>query len=196
MTEPLWKQKYGDSAIYRLNRFIQDKLEGMQFINMADYVSDFAGQPDFKLPFMIPGQDAPELATIYDEETFKDLPYCIYSVSHRPSPDEPYMHCGQAAYNFHFGDIDTLMALADYLDELLKRDDWTAEDINNHFRADENYAFNFKWVSVLTTAGPGIATDEGGRSSFMVVIRYDAVYEGIGRAYTQEPGFRSEVGMR
>jgi len=184
MTSPKWKEKYGDSPVYFINKYIQDKLVEMEFIDMADYVSDFNGVPNFVLPFLLPGQEVPELETIYDDSQFKSLPYGIYSLSHRYSPDEPYMICGQIAYTFYHEDIDTLIAMAEYLADLLSREDWTAGDINVHFRSEATYPFEFKTLCVLTSAGPAPSEDEGGRSSFMIVVRYDCTYEGINRTYS------------
>lgn len=184
MTNPKWQEKYGDSPVYALNRYIQDKLVEMEFINMDDYVSDFNGTANFVLPFLVPGQEVPELETIYDEAQFKSLPYGIYSLSHRYTPDEPYMICGQISYTIYHDDMDVLIALAEYVTDLLCREDWSANDINVHFRSDSSYAFEFKSVTVLTTAGPAPTEDEGGRNSFMIVVRYDATYEGTGRSFS------------
>lgn len=184
MTSPKWREKYGESPVYWMNKYIQDKLVELEFIDMDDYISDFNGVPNFVLPFLVPGQEVPELETIYDDAQFKSLPYGIYSISHRLCPDEPYMLCGQAAYTFYHEDIDVLIAMADYLVDLLSREDWSANDMNVHFRLDEEYPFEFKTLCVLTSAGPAPAEDEGGRSAFMLVIRYDATYEGPGRDYS------------
>jgi hypothetical protein len=179
-----WEEKYAISPAYSINRFIQDKLVEMEFIDMADYVSDFNGDPDFILPFLVPGQELPELETIYDNVEFKDLSYGIYSISHRYSPDEPYLLCGQIAYTFYHGDMDVLIAMADFITDLLSREDWAANDINYHFRADPDYPFEFKNISVPTTAGPAPTEDEGGRNAFMIVVRYDTTYEGTERTFT------------
>ncbi len=184
MTSPKWQEKYGDSPVYALNKYVQDKLVEMEFIDMADYVSDFNGNANFVLPFLVPGQEVPELETIYDEAQFKSLPYGIYSLSHRYCPDEPYMICGQISYTFYHDDMDVLIALAEYVTDLLCREDWSANDVNVHFRSDSDYAFEFKSVCVLTTAGPAPTEDEGGRNSFMIVVRYDATYEGKDRDYS------------
>lgn len=184
MTSPKWQEKYGDSPVYYVNKYIQDKLVELEFIDMDDYKSDFNSNPNFVLPFLVPGQEVPELETIYDDAQFRALPYGIYSLSHRYSQDEPYMICGQIAYTLYHEDIDTLIAMAEYLVDLLCREDWSANDINVHFRSSSVYPFEFKTVYVLTSAGPAPASDEGGRNSFMVVVRYDAVYEGPGRNYS------------
>lgn len=184
MTSPKWKEKYGDSPVYFLNKYIQEKLVELEFINMDDYKSDFNGHADFVLPFLVPGQEVPELETIYDEAEFKALPYGIYSLTHRYCPDEPYMICGQVAYTFYHDDMDVLIAMAEYIVDLLCREDWSANDLNVHFRSDETYPFEFKTICVLTSAGPAPSNDEGGRNSFMVVVRYDTTYEGIDRDYT------------
>lgn len=188
MTSPKWQDKYSDSPVYSLNQYIRDKLVEMEFINTADYVSDLNGNPNFVLPFLVPGQEVPELETIYDEAQFKSLPYGIYSLSHRYSPDEPYMICGQVSYTLYHDDMDVLIAMAEYLTDLLCREDWSANDINVHFSDDESYPFEFKSVIVLTTAGPAPTEDEGGRNSFMIVIRYDTTYEGTGRTYSLSLG--------
>lgn len=198
MTEPKWKTKYGDSPVYYINRYILEKISAMEFIDPAQYKTDLSDQEDFQIPFMIPGQDLPEMTTVYDNDQFKDLAYCIYSVSHRSSPDEPYMFCGQVTYTFYNGDIDMLMGLADYLTELLRREDWSAGDINVFYREEAVYPWDFKWVNVLTSAGPAPTGDEGGRSSFMIVLRYDAIYEGPDRNYTLDlsNSLTFEQGMR
>lgn len=184
MTSPKWQSKYGDSPVYSINKYIQDKFVELEFINMSDYVSDFAGSPDFVLPFLTPGQEIPELETIYDQTGFKHLSYGIYSTSHRYCPDEPYMICGQISYTLYDEDMDRLIAMSEYLTDLLSREDWTAGDINVHFRSSATYPFDFKTVCVLTSAGPAPAMDEGGRNSFMIVVRYDATYEGTDRNFS------------
>lgn len=199
MADPKWMTKYGESPVYSINKFVQDKLIEMEFIDISKYVSDFSGDVDQSIPFLIPGQEISEIETIYDQTGYKDLAYGIYSVSHRYCSDEPYMLCGQIAYTFYHGDVDTLMAMADYLVDIISREDWTANDINYHFRANAAYPFEFKTIYVLTTAGPAPAEDEGGRNSFMIVVRYDATYEGAGRAFTMNLSNDSlyiEQGMR
>lgn len=184
MTSPKWKEKYGDSPVYYLNKYIQDKLVEMEFITLADYMSDFNGVSNFVLPFLLPGQEVPELETVYNDAQFKHLAYGVYSMSHRYCPDEPYMICGQIAYTIYNEDIDTLIAMAEYLVDLLCREDWSASDVNVHLRSSTTYPFEFKDICVLTSAGPAPVSDEGGRSSFIIVIRYDATYEGSGRNYS------------
>ncbi len=184
MTSPKWQEKYGESPVYYINKYLQDKLVELEFIDMDDYKSDFNGDANFVLPFLIPGQEVPEVETIYDEAEFKSLPYGIYSLSHRYCPDEPYLICGQLAYTFYHDDMDVLIAMAEYLVDLLSREDWSAGDINVHFRSDEDYPFEFKTVFVTTSAGPAPTTDEGGRNSFMIVARYDCTYEGVNRDYS------------
>ena len=184
MTSPKWQEKYGDSPVYYINKYIQDKLVELEFINMDDYKSDFNGDANFVLPFLLPGQEVPELETIYDDDQFKALSYGIYSMSSRYSTDEPYMICGQIAYTFYNEDMDELIAMAEYITDLLKREDWSAVDINVHFRSSSTYPFEFKTVCVLTSAGPAPTQDEGGRNSFMIVVRYDSIYEGIDRDYS------------
>lgn len=199
MTSPKWQEKYGTSPVYSLNKYIQDKLVEMEFIDMADYISDFNGTPNFVLPFLVPGQEVPELETIYDQTEFKNLAYGIYSMANRYNPDEPYMICGQVSYTLYHDDMDILIAMAEYVVDLLSREDWSANDVNLHFRSSTTYPFEFKTVSILTSAGPAPSEDEGGRSSFIIVIRYDCTYEGIGRNYSvtlDSESIYTEQGLR
>lgn len=190
-----WKVKYGDSPVYRLNSYITNKLASMEFIDLSKYKTDLIGG-EFVIPFMLPGQDLPEVTTVYDQDEYQELSYCIYSVSDRLSTDEPYMSCGQIAYTFYHLDIDYLIGMKDYLTELLKREDWSAQDVNDYFSNSATYPFDFKFINVLTTAGPSYVDDEGGRSSMLIVVRYDATYEGPGRNYTLVPGQGKGFGMR
>lgn len=190
-----WKIKYGDSPIYRLNKYIQYKLDDMEFINLDGYKNDLS-DGELAIPYFLPGQDLPEVTTVYDEEKYQNLSYCVYNVSNRLNPDEPYMDCGQISYNFYHIDIDYLIGMKDYLNELLRREDWTASDVNDYYRNDNTYAFDFKSISILGTAGPAATDDEGGRNTMIVIVRYDSVYEGTNRNYNLEPGYSKELGMR
>lgn len=191
-----WKIKYGDSPIYRLNTFITSKLDEMQFIDLDDYQTDLPGG-ELELPYMLPGQDLPEITTVYDQEQYVDLSYCVYNVTDRFNNDEPYMSCGQIAYNFYHTDIDYLLGMKDYLSELLRREDWTASDVNVFYATDETYAFDFKMINIMGTAGPAPTDDEGGRHTLLVIVRYDSIYEGLNR--NEDPDdihYSIEFGMR
>lgn len=190
-----WKIKYGDSPIYRLNYYIQYKLDDMEFINNEQYKTDLP-DGEMAIPYFLPGQDLPEVTTVYDDSQYHNLSYCVYSVSDRLNEDEPYMMCGQVSYSFYHSDIDYLIGMKDYLSELLRREDWSASDINDFYRNDSTYPFEFKTITVLGTAGPAATDDEGGRNTMMVIVRYDVVYEGKNRDYNLNPGYSKELGMR
>lgn len=190
-----WKIKYGNSPIYRLNDYIEYKLDDMEFIDLDDYKTDLPGG-EFSIPYFLPGQDLPEVTTVYDEDKYQNLSYSVYNVADRLNLDEPYMMCGQVSYTFYHTDIDYLIGMKEYLSELLRREDWSASDINDHFRTDATYPFDFKSVSILGTAGPAPTDDEGGRNTIMIIVRYDAIYEGQNRQYNLTPGYSKEFGMR
>jgi len=190
-----WKVKYGDSPVYRLNKFILYKLDDMEFINLESYKTDLPGG-ELSIPYFLPGQDLPEVTTVYDQDKYQNLSYSVYNVSDRLNLDEPYMMCGQISYTFYHLDMDYLIGMKDYLGELLRREDWSASDVNDYFRTDSTYPFDFKNVSVLGTAGPSPADDEGGRNTMIIIVRYDATYEGINRNYTLQSGYSKEFGMR
>jgi len=188
--------KWAESPYLRLNKFVQEKLRTETIVPAASqYVTDADSNDNYSLPFMIPGQEQPEMKTIYNNGSFNNLPYCVYSVSLLPNQDEPFFVSGQVTYTFHSGDMDLLFEIANYCNDLLKRDDWTAADVNNFYKADATNPFEFKYVSFITSAGPFEAEDEGGRSSFMIVVRYTVTYEGLNRIDSAIP-FSGGLGMR
>jgi hypothetical protein len=69
-----------------------------------------------------------------------------------------------------------------YVNDLTKREDWSAADFNQYFNDnDPTNPWDFKCIHFLTSAGPSDSDDEGGRLFSLLVIRYDAVYEGPNR---------------
>lgn len=186
--------KYDDQPFYRLNRFLENRLRGVNELNglvnpeevfippASEYETDLVNQPNFRLPFFMAAQQSSEILTIYQtDEGFKNLPFAVYSVMVPKKAGYVWSVAGQVTYNFYWSDIAGLFTISSFLDELLKREDWSADDVNYFFREDPTNPFDFKYVCSTTSAGPTPIEDEGGRSSYMVSVYYEATYEGPGR---------------
>lgn len=200
--------KYSDSPVFRINKFIENKLRGINELNgsavsgteiippLASYKNDTDTDDEFVIPFLSPAAQLPEVITIYDQDTttFQHLPFGVYSSRESKILDQPWKLCGQITYMFYFGGDDKLYEIASYINELCRREDWSAYDANYFYRNDTTFPFDFKTISFIDGSGPFPAQDEGGLSGYMCVIGYDATYEGTGRVGNY--GNETSRGMR
>jgi len=187
--------KYNEHPVYRLNQFIADRLRGKKELGGAvisgtdiipqasAYTTDTDTDDEFQWDFLMPAQQNAEGTTPYDDDTkaYTNLPFGVYNMQLTKIKDEPWMECGQVTYVFYSTSQELILEIANFLQDLLKREDWSAYDVNFYFRNDSTNPFDFKSVSLISGIGPMSTRDEGGRVSFMLVIGYDAVYEGTGR---------------
>lgn len=181
--------KYSDSPVYRINRWITDSLRQDSVIPEEEfYLTEVDtndayedSDKDYALPFMMIAQSTPEITTPYSDGEYKELPFCIYTIEQNGGHDQPWTKHGKITYIFYSGDIAKLVEISQYVHDLTNREDWSATDINYFYRLDETYPFDFKYISFISGTGPAPAPDEGGRNSYMCIIEYDAVYEGIER---------------
>lgn len=177
---------YSDQAVYKINKFITDKLQSSSIIPaQAKYITQISSSnTNLSLSFITPAQQSAELTTAYDsasisptEDGFFDLPFANYTVTHKYLPDQPYMNCGQVTYIIYTHDIQKLMEIGSYIVDLCKREDYSAADLNQHLVPDATNPFSFTNLSVLSAGGPMQAESEGGRHGFMVVISFDYIYD-------------------
>ncbi len=187
--------KYSEHPVNRLNKFVTDRLRGIKQLGgsvvsgtdiipqVAAYTTDTDTDDEFQWDFLMPAQQNAEGNTPYDDDTkiYVNLPFGVYTMQLTKLRDEPWMECGQVTYTFYSTSMDKVMEIANFLQDLLKREDWSAYDINFYFRNDSTNPFDFKNINLISGIGPIGTKDEGGRSSYMLVIGFDAVYEGTGR---------------
>lgn len=193
--------KYSENAAFRINTFVENRLRGIDTLGgavvtaeaiipaVSAYVTDADSSPNFAFPFFSPGGQVPEVLSVYSNttKTFSVPPVATYTVSPSKTIDEPWLDCGQVAYSFYHGDIDKLFEIGSFVKDLCHREDWSAYDINWFYRNDPTNPFDFKHLTFLTGAGPMPTHDEGGYSSLLCVIGYDATYEGTGRVGNYDP---------
>jgi hypothetical protein len=194
--------KYNDSPHYKLNKWIENRLRGIKELDATpvlddaiiplkeSYITDVDtndafGDDDsgFLLPFMTPGGEQAETLSVYNKDNGKytHVPICVYTIAKNQVVDQPWLLCGQVAYTFYSGDPDKLFEITNFVEDLCKREDWSAYDLNYFYRNDSSYPFDFKKISFLTSSGPMPTEDEGGLYSMLAVVGYDATYEGPGR---------------
>lgn len=186
--------KWTESPSIRINDFVTAGLRTEGIIPAAaQYVTQTNNQSPQPLPFMIPAAQAPEMETMYNTG-FIELPYCVYTIAHRTEKDAPWCYKGQTTWHFYSSDTDKLIEIGNYVNDLCKREDWSAADCNDYFsKNDPTNPFNFQSITFLTSVGPAATEDEGGRYTALAIIRYDATYEGADRTGV-EP-FAGGLGM-
>jgi hypothetical protein len=186
--------KWNESPAIRINDFVTASLRAEGIIPpLNQYVTQTNNQSPQQLPFMIPAAQIPELETMYNNG-FVELPYCVYTISHRTEKDAPWCYKGQTTWHFYSSDTDKLIEIENYVNDLCKREDWSAADCNDYFsKNDPTNPFNFQCITFLTSVGPAATDDEGGRYMSLVIIRHDSTYEGTGRVGV-EP-FSGGLGM-
>lgn len=187
--------KYNESPFHWLNDYLENRLRGIDesggtanlskaVIPQADkYVTSLAtSTSDFSLPFLSPGGQQSEVMNIYSKssKTYSQIPIATYSVMVE-RPYEPWSYGGKMTYILYSGNADTLFEIGEYARDLFGRKDWSAYDINYFFRNNEDYPFDFKYVCLDSIAGPFPAREEGGLLSSMLVVDYEATYEGPNR---------------
>lgn len=167
------------SPIYYINDYITTSLRAQLIIaGESNYTTDLIDQENFVVPFIIPAQQSSEANTIFNG-IYSIQPYGVYTAN--LYLNHPGRKCGEISYIFYHNDIDKLIHIGQYLSDLLGRDDWSAIDVNFHFINDEDFPFDFKYISVDSLAGPGDTLDEGGRFNMILSIKFEYTYEGTGR---------------
>lgn len=193
---------YDEAPYYRLNKWIENRLRGIKELGgsinpaqaiipaEAQYSTDVDTNDRFgdsssaqAIPFFSPGGTLPETATVYSNTTklFSQLPVATYNIMLNKNHDEPWKLCGAITYTFMSGEQRILSAILNFVEALTKREDSSAYDCNWFYRNDTTYPFDMKTINFLNAAGPIASKDEGGVSSLITTIGYDATYEGTGR---------------
>lgn len=190
--------KYSEHPVLWINQWITEELRSSGIIPaVGEYVTDVDTNNAFEtvgaeiaVPFLSPGGQRPETLTTINNGSFTSLPIGVYTFSQFGSYDEPWNKSGQVSYILYFGDVDKLIEMGNFLEDLTAREDDSATDINYFFRNDPTYPYDFKSLCFDTGVGPYPPDDEGGRYRYLVVIKYSASYEGINRVddYSAETG--------
>lgn len=154
---------YTSAGVHQLNHWLWSKLQGFQW-NGTDLAFGEYGTTAPALVPIIPTQQQPEFTDIVG-----GAPFIVYNYIVNASPE--WWQCRESnAYVIYDDNESRLRAIHNYMHDLLKRQDWTAKNINTYLGPASKY--EFKTVSVSTARGPDKFTDEGGRQSAMITVSY------------------------
>lgn len=154
---------YDLNATHVLNKFIWAKLQEKNLLDPLDYGG--------VVP-IVPTQQAPELNDLADAK-----PFIIYTYLLSSYDIDTWSNIEQVTYRIYSDDERKLRQITNYLTDLLKRFDWTAQEVNswldNQFASTDGdeYKFDFKFVQVVGMTSPEPAEQEGGRQNASVTIR-------------------------
>jgi hypothetical protein len=143
--------KYDLAAIHGVNSYVWSRLK--QEFGMSE--SEYSG-----LIPIVPGQDVPELSQMDAAK-----PYIVYTYMKTPGSElwEEYERC---VYRILSNDEERLREVSNFLYTLLRRYEWTADEINSHILSGQSSKakkFYYLWTSCSSLIGPDEFTTEGGR---------------------------------
>lgn len=151
---------YNITGTHALNKFTQAKLVEQGLLNLANYDG---------LDPIIPAQQQPEFT---NEPAH--IPFFVYNYAQTGGYEEWWLEHEELAYVLYCDDEELIRKTIHYLNQLFKRYDWSADEVNDWLTANGSpaqKAFNFKYIRVLNMTSLEPATEEGGRHSAMVVLR-------------------------
>jgi len=121
---------------------------------------------------IIPTQQAPELNDIST-----GAPFLVYNAG-RIGQRDFWLERETCSYIIYDSDPNRIIAIKNYMVDLLKRYDWTARAINSYLSPSN---FDFKSVWVVSSQAPQPATEMGGRgsTSLTVGILYSVANDGL-----------------
>ncbi|AXH67252.1 hypothetical protein SEA_WOFFORD_56 [Streptomyces phage Wofford] len=150
---------YDITATHALNKFIKDQLSGEGIIDLALYKG---------LDPFIPAQQQPEMTNLPS-----GVPFVVYNYASNGEYVDWWVEHEQTAYTIYSDNEKKIRQMTHYMNQLLKRYDWSAEDINDYvqeFGTTEHKKFDFKYTRITSMSSIEPATSQGGRFSATIVV--------------------------
>lgn len=161
---------YGSIGTYQLNKWLMNKLKDLTWINDSTGNQEkvfkayqFAGGTTALTP-MIQGAQVPDFTNIAGGP-----PFIVFSYSTGAGISWERKR-EQAAYVIWDGNTLRLRTIQNYMNNLLERFEWTAEEVNDYLRPSP---FDFKYVHVTTATSPDPAITEQGRQKGLIVAAFE-----------------------
>lgn len=156
--------KYDLNGVHVLNKFIWARLQR----DMAMSTADYSG-----LTPIIPTQQEP---------VFNDMPsgkpFLVYTFMISGYDTSLWAHVEQVTYRIFSDDERKLRQVTNYITDLCRRYDWSAEDVNNWIELEaglpvdaDDKKIDFKFIQVVGTTSPEPTGSEGGRQFSTVTVR-------------------------
>lgn len=134
---------------------------------------------------IVPAQQQPETIDMAGAE-----PFLVYNYTTGTYGQEWWRCQEQMAYMIYDDNEDNLRIIQNYMIDLFKRLDWSADQANDYLwslSGNPYVNWEFKYIRVTTATSPDNYVQVGGRQGAMVVIQYE---------YTHELDGAEDQGMR
>lgn len=170
------------AAVHVLNKFIWHRLKDAQIMDAQDY--------DGLIP-IIPTQQIPVFNNLGTS-----VPFIVYTYTNSGPDVDFWTEREQIVYRVYSDNERQIRQITHFLIDLLKRWDWTADEVNDYIRefsstdGDEK-KFNFLWTSIVSTIGPEPAVTEGGRQASSVTVRTSFTHDVVGTPGVSGQGMRA-----
>jgi len=154
--------KYDLAGTHVLNKFVWKRLQDEFGMTTSDYKN---------LVPIIPGQQLPIL-----NDLPSDRPFIVYTYVNSGYDTQFWASVEQVTYLI-YGDIEgKLRSISNFLMDLLKRYDWSAEEINDfiYYSSEldsDDKKFDFKYTELVSGMSPEPSETEGGRKGTAVTVR-------------------------
>jgi hypothetical protein len=171
-TEGKSLSNYRVTGSHQLNKWLWEKLQGLQYKGAPAFQKYGTGAGKVNLVPFVPSQQLPEFTNIAG-----GAPFIVYTYSQQGSGSTWFTQVEQVAYVIYDNDEERLRTIHTYMVDLLRRADWTAQEINKWIydltpepgtQADP---FEFKTVQVVSANGPEPFETQDGRQGAIVVVR-------------------------
>lgn len=150
---------YKLTGAHALNAFTQAKLVEAGFITLANYNG---------MTPIIPAQQQPEFTNLS-----KGIPFIVYNYTQEGTYQDWWLEHEQVAYVIYTDDANKIRDIINFLNNLYRRFDWSAQEVNTWLAANGTATqkpFDFKYIRVVNATSLEPATEEGGRHSALIVL--------------------------
>jgi hypothetical protein len=125
-------------------------------------------------------------------------PFIVYTYTNAGYSENIWSHVEQMSYIVYSDSEQQLRQIGNFLVDLLRRYDLTAEEVNDFIPTIVNGSgdhdeqnFEFHYVTVMATLGPEPYRTEGGRQATSITVRYAYTYDEDERSRRGEFAFRT-----
>jgi hypothetical protein len=161
---------YRTTGVHQLNKWLWSRLQTLQYKGAYAF-EKFAPHGAIPLVPIIPSQQLPEFTEIAG-----GAPFIVYNYTDLDTGSTWYIQEQTNAYVIYDNDEERLRTIHNYMIDLLRRMDWTAQEVNSFLMAGiepgtQADQFDFKSVYVTLSNGPEPFEQQGGRQGALVVCR-------------------------
>lgn len=166
---------YRTTATHQMNKWLWSKLQDIMYKGEPAFKA-YAPHGTVNLVPIVPSQQVQQMMDISGGAPFIVYNYTVMAAS------EWWLQSEQASYIIYDNDEERLRQIHTYISQLLRRQDWTAQEINDWVldgiepgtQAD---VFDFKSVTLISATGPEPYESQGGRQGALIAARIMYTHE-------------------